>query len=144
VQFTITGAQTTYSVLKDGLATAQANVPYTAGTAIQIDGMSVTVNGAPASGDDFQLVPSSSSLSVFDALDKAVTDLSASGKKPSQVTQDSVMNLRNLDQVMTRLQTARSDVGGTLNRIDAVDGRLDGLKLQGETEKSSAEDVDMV
>jgi len=144
IQFTVSGATTTYSVLKDGVATAQANVPYTAGTAIQVDGMAVTVNGAPATGDDFRLAPSTSTLSVFDTLDKAVADLSASGKKASQITQDSVVNLRDLDQVMTRLVTARSDVGGTLNRIDGVDDRLDGLKLQGQTEKSNAEDLDMV
>jgi len=31
-----------------------------------------------------------------------------------------------------------------LNRIDGVDSRLDNLKLQGQTEKSNAEDLDMV
>ena len=43
-----------------------------------------------------------------------------------------------------RLQAARSDTGVTLNRIDGVTDRLDGLKLAGETEKSDAEDIDMV
>ena len=144
LQFTNTAGVVTYSVLKDGAATAQANVAYQAGTAIQIDGMAVTVAGTPANGDAFQLVPSTPTLSVFDTLDKAVADLSTNGKRSSQITQDGTMNLRNLDQVMTRLQVARSDTGVTLNRIDAVNDRLDGQKLAGQTERSSAEDLDMV
>jgi flagellar hook-associated protein 3 FlgL len=144
IQFAVAGSAVTYSVLRDGVATAQANVAYTPGTAIQVDGMAVTVNGTPAAGDAFQLRPSASTLTVFDVLDKAVTDLSTAGKRPSQISQDSVMNLRNIDQSMTRLVSARADAGDTLNRIDGVNDRLDGLKLAGETEKSSAEDLDMV
>jgi flagellar hook-associated protein 3 FlgL len=144
IRFAVAAGQVSYSVLRDGAATAQANVPYAAGTAIEIDGMAVTVNGTPAGGDSFELRPSTSTLSVFDTLDKAVADLSAGAKKGSQIAQDAVMNLRNIDQVMTRLGSTRSDVGDTLNRIDGVDDRLDGLKLQGQIEKSNAEDLDMV
>ena len=144
IQFTVTGGQTTYSVLRDGAATALTNVPYVSGTAIQFDGMAMTVTGAPQSGDAFQARPSASTLSVFDVLDKAVTDLSTGNKRGSQITQDSVLNLRNIDQVMMKLSSARSDVGDMLNRIDGVNDRMDGLKLQGETERSNAEDLDMV
>jgi len=144
LQFTNTAGVVTYSVLKDGAPTAQTNVAYQSGTAIQIDGMAVNVAGTPANGDAFQLTPSTPTLSVFDTLDKAVADLSAMGKRNSQIAQDSTMNLRNIDQVMTRMQAARSDAGVTLNRIDSVNDRLDGQKVAGETEKSSAEDLDMV
>jgi flagellar hook-associated protein 3 FlgL len=106
--------------------------------------MALTVAGQPASGDAFQVVPSTASLSVFDTLDKAVADLSAQGKRGSQIAQDAIMNLRNIDQGMSRLTVARSDAGVTLNRIDGVNDRLDGQKLAAETEKSSAEDLDMV
>ena len=95
-------------------------------------------------GDAFKVVPSSSTLSVFDTLDKAVTDLSTPNKRGTQITQDSIMNLRNLDQVMGRLTTARSDAGVTLNRIDGVTDRLGEQKISAETEKSNAEDLDMV
>jgi flagellar hook-associated protein 3 FlgL len=144
IQFSVSGGQTTYSVLKDGVVTAQANVAFIAGSAIEVDGMAVVVSGAPAQGDAFQLAPASATLSVFDVLDKAAADLSASGKKGAEVTQDSMLNLRDIDQVMGRLQSMRSEVGDTLNRIDGVDNRLDGQKLQGETERSKAEDLDMV
>lgn len=144
IQFTVTGGQTTYSVLRDGAATALTNVPYVSGQAIQFDGMAMTVTGTPQSGDAFQARPSSATLSVFDVLDKAVTDLSTGNKRGSQITQDSVLNLRNIDQVMSKLSSARSDVGDMLNRIDGVTDRMAGLKLQGEIERSNAEDLDMV
>ncbi|RQP25083.1 flagellar hook-associated protein FlgL [Piscinibacter terrae] len=144
IQFTNTAGVVTYSVLKDGAATAMTNVPYQAGTAMQIDGMAVTVSGAPATGDAFKIVPSSSTLSVFDTLDKTVSDLSTPNKRGPQITQDSIMNLRNLDQVMGRLTTARSDAGVTLNRIDGVTDRLGEQKISAETEKSNAQDLDMV
>lgn len=144
IRFTDTAGTITYSVLRDGAATAQANVAYESGKAIQIDGMAVAVTGTPANGDAFELHPSTSTLSVFDVLDKAVADLSTANKRGPQLTQDSVMNLRNVDQAMTRLSAARSDVGGVLNRIDSVSDRNEGLKLQGQTERSNAEDLDMV
>jgi flagellar hook-associated protein 3 FlgL len=144
LQFTKVGGQTTYSVLKDGVATALTNVAFQPGTAIQVDGMAVTLTGAPANGDAFRMSPSTATLGVFAMMDKAVTDLSAAGKSGSQIAQDSVMNLRNIDQIMTPLQSARSGVGDTLNRIDGVTDRLDGQKLAGQTERSNAEDLDMV
>ena len=45
---------------------------------------------------------------------------------------------------MTRLSSTRADTGGTLNRIDSVTDRLGSLELQGKTERSNAEDLDMV
>lgn len=144
IQFAMNGTQLAYTVLRDGVATAQADVPHVPGATIEVDGMSVMVNGTPAAGDVFQLRPSTPTLSVFDVLDEAVRDMASTGKTSTQVAQDGVMNLRDIDQVMTRLLSARSDVGGVLNRIDGVTERLDERNLQGQIEKSSAEDLDMV
>ena len=45
---------------------------------------------------------------------------------------------------MSRLQATRTETGQTLNRIDSVADRQASLKLQAQTERSSAEDLDMV
>jgi len=137
VQFSVSGGATTYSVLKDGAATAQTNVTFASGKAIEVDGMSFTISGNPAAGDEFELRPSTPTLSVFDAFDKAIADLSATSRSSGQIAQANAENLRNIDSV-------RSDVGETLNRIDGVTNRLAGQKLQGETDRSNAEDLDMV
>jgi len=144
IEFTVAAGVTTYSVLRDGAATAQTNLPYTPNEAIQVDGMSVTVQGDPANADAFEMVPSTPGLSVFDTLDRAVADLSGANRRPSQITQSNLLNLRDLDQSMVRLTSARADVGGTLNRIDNVTERLDGLVVSGQGERSNAEDLDMV
>lgn len=144
LQFGTTAGQVTYSVLRDGAATAQTAVPYEAGKAIEIDGMAVNVSGTPAAGDEFELAPSTSTLSVFDVLDRAVNQLSTANRSGSQRTQDSVFQLRDLDQSMQRLSTARSEVGGVLNRIDGVTDRMEGQKLAGVSERSNAEDLDML
>jgi flagellar hook-associated protein 3 FlgL len=145
INFSVAGGQTNYTVTKTvgGVPTVGAAQPYQAGTAIQVDGISVAIDGKPANLDHFSMVPSTSNLTVFDTLDKAIADLKNGNKTGAQLTQDNVMNLRNIDQVMTRLQTVRSAVGTTLNRIDSVNNQLDGLKLQSQTDKSNAEDLDM-
>jgi flagellar hook-associated protein 3 FlgL len=143
LQFNVTGGATTYSVLKDGVATAQANVAFTPGQAVQVDGMSATITGQPANGDSFQLAPSTPSLSVFDTLDKAINDLKTPNRGGTQIAQTNATNLGNLDSVLNQVVSSRAQVGDTLNRIDSVTDRLSAVKLSSVTERSNAEDADM-
>jgi flagellar hook-associated protein 3 FlgL len=144
VQISVSGGATTYSVLKDGAATAQTNLPFkSGGQAIQIDGMTANISGAPANGDEFQLAPSTPTLSVFDTLDKAINDLRTPGQSSSQVAQANNKNLANLDSVLGQISNARSLAGSALNRVDSATSRLSALKLAGQTEQSNAEDLDM-
>ena len=106
--------------------------------------MSFAITGAPANGDDFQTTPSTKSLSVFDALDNAVAQLSTPGQggpKVQQAVQDSI---RNIDQCNSQISSARAFAGTTLQRLDGVKGRLDATELSAQTDRSSAEDLDMV
>lgn len=143
LQFTVSGASTTYSVLKDGAATAQTNLAFTPGQAIQVDGMSATITGAPANGDAFELAPSTSDLSVFDALDQAIAELKTPGRSNTQIAQGNAFSLTRLDSVLGQVISARSQIGATMNRIDSVTDRLSALKLSSKTERSNAEDLDM-
>jgi len=144
LQFTVAGASTTYAVLKNGLATAVTAAPYTSGQAITVDGMSASVTGVPASGDQFTLAPSTRTLGVFGLLDQAIVGLKATGRTGSQISQTTGDNLRNVDSVLGNMQSARSVTGAVLNRIDSETDRLAGQKLAGQTAQSNAEDVDMV
>jgi flagellar hook-associated protein 3 FlgL len=143
LQFSVTGSTTTYSVLKDGLPTAQTNVAYASGQAIQVDGMSTSITGAPANGDNFTLAPSTPDLSVFDALDKAIADLKTPGRSGSRIAQSNAVNLTQIDSVLGQAISARSQVGAVMNRVDSVTDRLSSLKLSSQTERSNAEDLDM-
>ena len=143
LQFSVIGSTTTYSVLKDGLPTAQTNLAFTSGQAIQVDGMSATITGAPANGDSFELAPSTPDLSVFDALDKAIADLQTPGRSGSRIAQSNAINLTRLDSVLGQVISSRSQVGAVMNRVDSVTDRLSSLKLSSQIERSNAEDLDM-
>lgn len=144
LQFTAGAGGTTYAVLRDGLPTAVTAAPYTTGQDIVVDGMSVKVSGTPATGDTFTLAPSTSDLSVFDVLDRAIAELGTAGRTGAQIAQSNTDNLRDIDQAMGFLQRARAVAGEALGRVDNETGRLDGQKLAAQTERSVAEDLDMV
>jgi len=144
VQFSVGGGGTTYTVLRNGAATALTNVPYVSGQAIQIDGMSFTVTGAPANGDNFTVAPSSADLSVFDTLDRAASALGNASLGPGGIRQAVADGLRDLDAGAAQLDSARSAAGAWLQRLDSVESRVSAQKLQAQTERSSAEDLDMV
>jgi flagellar hook-associated protein 3 FlgL len=144
IVFDTTSGSTTYSVLRDGVATGIAGAPFVDGQAIEFDGVAVTITGTPANGDTFELVPSSAELSVFDALDQVVQELKTPLRTGAQVTQTVQNGLRDLGTLSDHLQSARSMTGEVLNRIDGVESRLEDLKLFGESTRSDAEDLDMV
>lgn len=143
IAFSQSGGATTYSIYKDGVATAQANVPFVAGQAIQVDGMSTIVSGQPADGDAFELAPSQPTLSVFDVLDKAAADLATPSQSASARAQYASDNLRNLDAVLARLSDARTMAGTALNRIDSTAERLDAAQVNAKSDRAAAEDLDM-
>ena len=144
LQFSVAGGATTYAVLRDGLPTAVVAAPYVSGQSISVDGMTVSVSGTPASGDQFRIAPSTPTLGVFAALDQAIAGLKTTGRTGSQIAQANGDGLRDIDAVLANLQTARAAAGAVLMRIDSETDRLDAQKLASKIERSNAEDVDMV
>jgi flagellar hook-associated protein 3 FlgL len=142
LQFSSAGGAITYSVLKDGNALSTGNA-FASGQQISVDGMSFAISGTPANGDEFEMTPSTKTLSVFDALDSAVAQLTqpGGGSRSQQAVQD---GLRNIDQCNSQVGSARSFAGTTLQRLDGVKGRLDSTQLSAQTSRASAEDLDMV
>src|SRR6185369_4633341 len=125
IDFSVAAGAATYTVLKNGapMVPPVANQPFTSGTAITVDGLSATITGAPANGDQFQLAPSTPTQSVFNALDSAIQALSTPGLSKAQVQQGVNGGIRDIDSVMGRMQSVRASVGETLNRIDNVTSR---------------------
>jgi flagellar hook-associated protein 3 FlgL len=144
ISFNVVAGVTTYSVLENGLPTALVDVPYVDGQAIEFDGMSVTVKGAPAAGDRFDIAPSTATLSVFDLLDRAALDLATPMRSDGQIHQSTATHLRDIDSALTRMGMVRAGTGEALTAIDAAQGRLDESAFQGEVERSAAEDLDLV
>lgn len=143
LQFSVSGGATTYAVLQDGNPTAVTAAPYVSGQDITVDGMTFRISGAPANGNSFTVQPSSSTLSIFDALDRAATQLATGGRSSAQIAQGNTDALRDIDQSMAQLQGARAVAGEMLVRIDGETSRLDDQKLANQIQRSSAEDLDM-
>jgi len=144
IEFSVSGGATTYSVLMNGAPTAQANVPYVSGQAIQFDGMSLTVKGTPSNGDRFDATPSAPDLSVFDVLDRVASELQTGGRSSAQVAQTVASGLRDVDAVFGNLNLQRSLAGESLKHIDAVEDRLAEVQLDAKSQRALAEDLDMV
>jgi len=88
--------------------------------------------------------PSTPTLGVFGVLDSAIAGLKTPGRTGSQIAQANADALRDIDSVSANLQSARTAAGAVLNRLDSETSRLDNQKLASTTERSNAEDVDMV
>jgi flagellar hook-associated protein 3 FlgL len=145
VAFHVSGGSTTYDILKDGTAVS-SGLPYTTAKSIDITGtgMAVSIAGQPADGDRFDIGQSQNALNVFTSLDKAINGLNSLTGGTGIAQQTVNTGLAELDSVLGNIQGARSAVGETLNRMDGVENRIGSLKLAAQTEKSNAEDLDMV
>jgi len=133
-----------YVVTDNNTGNVVASDAYSSGSAIKFDGMSMTITGAPADGDQFNIAPSAANLHVFDVIDNAISGLKTLGRTGAQVSQANATNLRDLDAVMGNMQNVRSQVGETMNNLDNTQSRMAALKLNAQTEQSNAEDLDMV
>jgi flagellar hook-associated protein 3 FlgL len=144
ISFAGSGAAATFTVQKDGAPTALTNVPFVSGQSIEIDGMAFAVTGTPQAGEAFELRLASPSQSVFATLDRAIAELKTPLRSHAATAQTVQQALLGIDGSMGALQSLRARVGGTLNRADMAEGRIATAKVAAETEKSKAEDLDMV
>lgn len=157
ITFTVdaTTKATTYTVMNTSPppAAVLSNIPYTAGKAIQFDGMSIIPSGAPADGDNFSIA-NSTTTDVFSIMDKAMADIrSAASNATGNTTGATLIGnlahgvaqaLTQIDSGMSRLQSSRGYAGDLLNRVDRIDASQQTRSLQLEADRSRAEDLDMV
>ncbi len=136
---------TTYDVLEDGGALA-TGLQYHNGSSLAIPGrgMSVAVSGTPAEGDTFQIGEAHNDLNIFSVLDQAISAIKSPNVTGSNVAQAVNTGLTQVDAALSSLQGAQSEVGEQLNRMDGLESRNQDMKLAAKTEKSNAEDLDMV
>ncbi|MCT9812594.1 flagellar hook-associated protein FlgL [Acidovorax sp. Be4] len=142
IKFTVAAdGTTTYSV---GGAAA---LPYKSGDAITVAGMNLKITGTPADGDSFTVAPSERS-DIFSVLDKAIGVVRDAGNPDGTTASGALAHglakgLAELDSGMNRMQTVRGFAGDLLNRADTIADNLGARALQLETDRSTAEDVDM-
>lgn len=144
IQITGSGLGATYSVTNMTTGAVVKSDTYSSGKAIEFDGMALTLTGPAEDGDLFEAQPSAAGMSVFTVLDRAISELSTPLRSNTEITQSNTGRLRDLDSVMVNLQNTRSQVGERMNNLDGSEGRMAANKLYNQSERSSAEDLDMV
>jgi flagellar hook-associated protein 3 FlgL len=82
--------------------------------------------------------------SVFDALDQLVAELGTPGRSTSEIADSVSRGLGELDSAADTLASWRSRAGESLNRLDGLEERVRTAKLDAQTERSGAEDLDML
>ena len=144
LQFSVSAGVTTFSVLRDGVPTAMSDEPYTDGDSIVVDGMSFRIRGTPVDGDRFEVLPSTRTSSIFQTLDAAAAELATSNRTGAQVAQSVGSALRDVDSAMGAMQGQRTLAGEALRRVEGETSRLDSQQLRSQTERSDAEDLDLI
>ncbi len=134
----------TYTVTNTDTGASAGGGPFTPGKSIEFDGQAVVISGTPADGDNFSSAPATSTLKVFDVLDRAIGELKTTLRTGPQIAQSNAGRLRDIDGALGGLQNARSQVGERLTNLDGTETRLAALKQYSTEEKSAAEDLDMV
>jgi flagellar hook-associated protein 3 FlgL len=137
------GAQT-YSVTNTttGLpVTSQTAQTYVAGQAIAFDGMQLTIQGAPASGDSFAVAPSTN-VSLFKTLSDMITALNAP-VVGSSLTNALNTGMTNLDNALGNVLNTRANLGLRLNEIDALQATGDNMGLQLKQSLSALQDTNV-
>lgn len=127
---------------------APANVvqtgTYAAGSAITFNGVSVTITGAPATGDTFA-VNRSSNESIFETIGNIVDvlrlpagDATANAKLSSSLQG----GLQQLDQATDHFLSVRAQVGVRLASIDAADATRESMDIDTASALSDLRDLD--
>ena len=83
-------------------------------------------------------------LSVFEVMDRVIGELATPGRGDAQVTATVQTGIAEIDAVNGHLLAVRARAGEILARIDSVESRIADAKLGAQTERSLAEDLDMV
>lgn len=142
----------TFSVAADGTTTysiaGAAAVPYKSGETISVAGMGLTITGAPANGDSFTIGASERS-DLFSVLDQAInvvrTGVNPDGSTASGSLAHGIAKaLAEIDTGLNRMQTVQSFAGDLLNRADTLTTQFSAKSLLLETDRATAEDVDMI
>jgi flagellar hook-associated protein 3 FlgL len=112
---------TTYTVTTTPPGTTSQPAAYTADSKITLGGQSVSISGAPASGDSFTVQPATSAnADVFATLDNLITAL----KQPTSGSDTARATLTNA------LATAGTKVGNALNNVLSIQTAVGGREQE--------------
>jgi len=135
-----------YSVIDVASGTAvQTAAPYTAGEAITFEGLTTRIEGAPSTGDVFE-IQGNARRDMFTTIEQFAARLDAprvTDAQKAQYLQGLNLTLGDIDQAKDAVNTARSRVGTRLQVIDSSRTENEGMALELARTSSNLEDVDV-
>jgi flagellar hook-associated protein 3 FlgL len=117
---------------------------FTSGQTIGFLGVSVTLTGAPATGDNFSIRPAQDT-DVFTVLDNLIDTLDGGAGLPSDraIFQQQIgANIADLDQGLNRVLSVRAEVGSRLSAIDQATNSRESEAIDLQQLLSDLRDVD--
>lgn len=147
IDFSVAGGVTTYQVVRqDGSPSPPvvAGGTYTSPTTIEFDGIRVSITGAPANGDRFDVAPSGF-RSIFDTVAQAIDALrqpvgDAAGRARFNTALAGAQ--ASVDQALDHLLLKRADIGAALAELDAYASLNEERTLEDQGRLSAIEDLD--
>ena len=124
------------------VTTLSAGVSFTPGDTININGVSATLDGAPAAGDKFDFQPSQRQnlLTTFDAL---VSELQTADSVGVTRLHNAInRGLENIDAALEQSIAVRSRVGTRLESLDAVRDANQSFEISYQATLSEIRDLD--
>lgn len=147
LSFAVAAGVTTYTVTNSLGATVGAPAtPYVSGQAVQFDGMSFAVSGAPADGDIVTVGPSTRQ-SVFATIDRLIDTLRApdtGAAAQSRFNAGLAEANNNLRTALDSVLSVQATVGTRLKELDYLDSTGEDLNLQYSSTLSDLQDLDMI
>ncbi len=128
----------------DKTGTALAPIAVTAALpnpTLAFEGVSISLTGTPATGDQFQVIPGDHD--IFETLDRGIYALT-SGLTGAALTAELGAVNQQLGGRQDQLLTARGKLGDWLNRADTMETVLSDRVVAYEKENSELTDLDMV
>ncbi len=147
IDFSVTASgEVQYQVFDSTATSILGPVNYRSGDAIQFNGISFEIEGAPEAGDRFTVTPSTRQ-DVFTTIKNAIAGIekpAETAAETAQLTNVLTEALSNIDNAMDKINRVHSRVGARLNIIDSQFQINQDFKIASETTLSKVRDVDLV
>lgn len=130
--------------VRDSASNLVTSGSYTSDSAIQFRGISFTITGAPATGDQFTVRPASNE-SIFATVDKLVALTAtpvANDADKAKLGADLGAVLQQLTQGIDHVLGVRAEIGSRLSAIDVADEARSSFDVENQTLLSQLRDVD--
>ncbi len=149
LEFKVDGDKTTYTVTDNSTTPKKAvlsDEPYVAGKQVAFDGTSLTISGAPADGDKFEVKPSEKE-SIFTTMTNLVNALRDSGEDNTALaTLSNKLSTASegLKSSLDNMLTVRASVGSRMKELDYLEDQGSDLNIQYSGTLSKLQDLDIV